>query len=99
MYSMVLAPRDDAGPRGDSSPSQSTRAHPDGDRAPRERQSVDDREDREETDESLVRRRPADHEHPPSRDETAGEASPRGQDPDAEGPIRRSPNSAVNRGR
>src|SRR5712691_10717850 len=98
MYPALLAPRDDARPRGDSSPSQGTRSHADGDRPPRERQSVDDREDREEANESLVRRRPADHEHAPSGDETAGEEGARGPDPDAEGPIRRSSNTALHRG-
>src|SRR3989454_3330526 len=79
---------DDAGPGGDSTFAESPRPHADVARPPLEREPVDDREDREEADESVVRCRATRLRFPPDRTETAGEASPCGPDPDAKGPVR-----------
>src|SRR6266511_6148911 len=89
MYLPPLAPPHDARPRGAPAPPQGPQPHADRARPPRDRQPVDDRQDREAADESLVRRRAADHELPPGRAEEAGEEGPRGPDPDAEGPVPR----------
>src|SRR6266545_7931455 len=99
MYPASLDVPDDARPRGDPAPAQGPQPHADRARAPRERQPVDDRQDREAADESLVRRRAADHELPPGRDEEAGEESARGPDSDAEGPVRRGEAAPADGGR
>src|SRR2546427_12403279 len=78
---------DDAGPGGDPAASEGPRTHADGDRATRERESVDDREDRETADEPLVRQREADHERPSYGTEKAGEEGAQGPDPEPERPI------------
>src|SRR2546430_17044701 len=77
---------DDAGPGGDPVASEGPRTHADGDRSSRERESVDDREDREAADEPLVRQREANHERPSDGTETAGEEGARGPAPEPEGP-------------
>src|SRR5216117_820252 len=87
MYLEALSEADDAGPGGDSAAPQGPRAHAYRDRSPRERQPVDDREDREAADEPVVRQREADHERPPSGAEAAGEESARGPDPEPQGPV------------
>src|SRR2546421_5778957 len=87
MYLRAFSEADDAGPRGDPAASEGSRTHADRDRAPREREPVDDREDREATDEPLVRQREADHERPPGGAEAAGEEGARGPDPEPQGPI------------
>src|SRR3989449_1437030 len=78
---------DDAGPGGDPAASEGPRTHADGDRSSRERESVDNREDREAADEPLVRQREADHERPSDGTETAGEEGARGPDPEPQGPV------------
>src|SRR2546428_203281 len=55
MYRMPLARPDDARLGGGPPPAEGPWAHADRARATRERQPVDDREDREETDEPLLR--------------------------------------------
>src|SRR6266511_1936316 len=87
MYLPHLAPPDDARPRGDPAPPQGPQPHADRARPPRDRQPFYDRQDREAADESLVRRRAADHELPPGRAEEAGEEGARRPHPDAEGPV------------
>src|SRR6266545_800752 len=99
MYPASLDVSDDAGPRGDPAPAQGSQPHADRARPPRERQPVDDRENREAADESLVRRRAADHELAPSRAEEAGEEGARGPDPDAEGAVRRGEAAVADGGR
>src|SRR6266487_299946 len=94
-----LLPADDARPGGDPAPPQGPEPHANCARPPRERQPVDDREDREAADESLVRRRAADHELARGGAEEAGEESARGPDPDAEGPVRRGEAAPADGGR
>src|SRR2546421_11966341 len=88
MYLPALSEADDGGPGGDPAASEGPRTHADRDRAARERESVDDREDREAADEPVVRQREADHECPSSRAEAAGEEGPGRPDPEPEGPVR-----------
>src|SRR5436853_1801693 len=88
MYLPAFSEADDAGPGGDSAASEGPRTHADRDRSPRERQPVDDREDREAADEPVVRQREADHERPPGGAEAAGEEGARGPDPEPQGPVR-----------
>src|SRR5438552_1784699 len=76
---------DDAGPRRDPSSPEGAGAHADRDRPPRERQPVDDRQDREAADEPVLRQRAADHERAPGGAEAAGEAGPRRTDSEPEG--------------
>src|SRR3989441_944126 len=85
---------DDAGPGGDPTFAEGPRPYADVARPPLEREPVDDREDREEADESVVRCRATRLRFPPDRIETAGEASPCGPDPDAKGPVPRSETAA-----
>src|SRR5438034_350087 len=99
MYPPHLARSDDARPRGDPASPQGPEPHADRARPPRERQPVDDREDREAADESLVRRRTADYELAPSRGEEAGEEGARRPDPDAEGAVRRGEAALADGGR
>src|SRR6266571_1793943 len=99
MYPASLDVPDDARPRGDPAPPQGPQPHADGARPPRERQPVDDRQDREAADEPLVRRRAADHELPPGRAEEAGEEGARRPDPDAEGPVPRGEAALADGGR
>src|SRR5256885_8669741 len=87
MYLLAFSEADDAGPGGDPTASEGPGTHADGDRSARERQPVDDREDREAADEPVVRQREADHERPPSGAETAGEEGARGPDPEPQGPV------------
>src|SRR5437762_1231804 len=87
MYLRVLSGADDAGPGGDPATPQGARTHADRDRSPREREPVDDREDREAPDEPVVRQREAHHERPPGGAETAGKESARGPDPEPQGPV------------
>src|SRR3989442_15328188 len=98
MYRMPLARPDDARLGGGPPPAEGPWAHADRARATRERQPVDDCEDREETDEPLLRRRPAGHDVAPGRAEAAGEEGARRADPDPEGPGRRSGDRACERG-
>src|SRR5437879_5082650 len=86
MYLPAFSEADDAGPGGDSAASEGPRTHADRDRSPRERQPVDDREDREAADEPVVRQRQADHERTPSGAEAPGKESARGPDPEPQGP-------------
>src|SRR5207247_6428013 len=94
MYRLPVARRNDARLGGGPPPAEGPRAHADRARATLERQPVDDREDREETDESLLRRRPARDDVPPGRAQAAGEEGARRSDPDAEGPVRRGEESS-----
>src|SRR5438309_11276674 len=87
MYLPTFSEADDAGPGGDSAASEGPRTHADRDRSPRERQPVDDREDREAADEPVVRQREADHERPPGGAQAAGEEGARGPDPEPQGPV------------
>src|SRR2546426_1289577 len=99
MYRMPLARPYDARLGGGPPPAEGPWAHADRARAPVERQPVDDREDREETDEPLLRRRPARDDVPPDRAEAAGEEGARRSDPDAKGPVRRGEDPPRERGR
>src|SRR2546421_7080627 len=94
MYFRAFSEVDDAGPGGDPAASEGPRTHADGDRSSRERESVDDREDREAADEPLVRQREADHERPSDGTETAREEGARGPDPEPQGPVRGSEDPA-----
>src|SRR6267143_1779550 len=89
MYPAAFLEADDAGPGGDPAASEGPRAHADRDRPTREREPVDDREDREAADEPVVRQRETDHERPPGGAEAAGEEGARGPDPEPQGPVRR----------
>src|SRR5947207_7205939 len=89
MYPSSIGGPDDAGPRRDPPPPQGVGAHADRDRPSRERQPVDDRQDREAADEPVLRQRAADHERAPGGAEAAGEEGPRRTDPEPEGPVRR----------
>src|SRR3989441_8162083 len=89
MYRMLVARCDDARLGGGPPPAEGPRAHADRARTTLERQPVDDREDREETDEPLLRRGPPGHDVAPGRAQAAGEEGARRTDPDAEGPVRR----------
>src|SRR3989441_3587866 len=89
MYRMLVARCDDARFGGGPPPAEGPRAHADRARTTLERQPVDDREDREETDEPLLRRGPPGHDVAPGRAQAAGEEGARRTDPDAEGPVRR----------
>src|SRR5467141_2224004 len=88
MYLLAFSEADDAGPGGDPTAPQGARTDADRDRSARERQPVDDREDREAADEPVVRQREADHERPPGGAEASGEESARGPDPEPQGPVR-----------
>src|SRR3989454_606912 len=99
MYCMLVARPDDARLGGGPPPAEGPGAHADRARATLERQPVDDREDREEPDEPLVRRRPARDDVPPSRAQAAGEEGARRADPDEEGPVRRGEDPPRDRGR
>src|SRR3989454_962823 len=88
MYLLAFSEADDAGPGGDPAAPQGARTHADRDRSSREREPVDDREDREAADEPVVRQREADHERPPGGAEAAGEEGARGPDPEPQGPVR-----------
>src|SRR3989475_4711216 len=99
MYRMPLARPYDARLGGGPPPAEGPWAHADRARATRERQPVDDREDREETDEPLLRRRPAGNDAAPDGAAAAGEEGARRADPDEEGPARRSQDPARDRGR
>src|SRR5256712_8193411 len=94
-----LPSRYEPGLGGCPPPAEGPWAHADRARATRERQPVDDREDREETDEPLLRRRPAGHDVAPDGAEEAGEEGARRADPDEEGPVRRSEDPARDPGR
>src|SRR5438552_13694618 len=94
MYFLAFSEADDAGPGGNPAAAEGARTHADRDRSPRERQPVDDREDREAADEPVVRQREADHERPPSGAEAAGKESARGPDPEPQGPVCRSEDPA-----
>src|SRR5882762_7646593 len=87
MYLLAFSEADDAGPGGDPTAPQGARTDADRDRSARERQPVDDREDREAADEPVVRQREADHERPPGGAEASGEESARGPDPEPQGPV------------
>src|SRR3990172_9516168 len=97
--SWPVPPGDAARPRRDPPAPEGPRPHPDGPRPSRGREPVDDREDREEADEPVLRRRPPDHELPPDGAQEAGEEGPRGADPDEEGPVRRREDAARRGGR
>src|SRR2546426_12792343 len=84
----AVPPPDDADPGEDPTFAKTPRPYADAARPPLEREPVDDREDREEADESVVRCRATRLRFPPDRIETAGEASPCGPNPDAKGPVR-----------
>src|SRR2546428_10579693 len=99
MYRMPLARPDDARLGGGPPPAEGPWAHADRARATRERQPGAHREDREETDEPLLRRRPAGHDVAPDGAEEAGEEGARRADPDEGGPVRRSEEPARDRGR
>src|SRR5436309_14960332 len=99
MYSRPIRETDDAGPRRDPPPPQGLGAHADRDRPPRERQPVDDRQEREAADEPVLRQRAADHERAAGGAEEAGEESPRRTDPEPEGPVRRGEAAPRDRGR
>src|SRR6267378_1968405 len=87
MYSSAFSEADVAGPGGDPAAPESPRTHADRDRPTREREPVDDREDREAADEPVVRQRETDHERPPGGAEASGEESARGPDPEPQGPV------------
>src|SRR3989449_3473755 len=99
MYRMPLARPDDARLGGGPPPAEGPWAHADRARATRERQPVDDREDREETDEPLLRRRPAGHDVAPDRAEEAGEEGARRADSGEEGAERRDGDTPPDGGR
>src|SRR5881296_4119901 len=99
MYRLPVARCNDARLGGGPPPAEGPRAHADRARATLERQPVDDCEDREETDESLLRRRPARDGVPPGRAEATGEEGARRSDPDEEGPVRRSEDPPRDRSR
>src|SRR3989454_3508423 len=90
----AVPPPDDADPGEDPTFAKTPRPDADVARPPLEREPVDDREDREEADESVVRCRATRLRLAPDRTEAAGEASPRGADPDAKGPVPRSETAA-----
>src|SRR2546427_7537584 len=99
MYRIPIPRPNDARLGGGPPPAEGPRAHADRARAARERQPVDDREDREEADEPVLRRRPAGHDVAPSRAEAAREEGARRADPDEEGAGRRSEDPPRDRGR
>src|SRR5437016_13994905 len=89
MYPSTIGGPDDAGPRGDPPPPQGAGAHADRDRPPRERQPVDDRQDRAAAEEPALRRLSADHERAPGGAESAGVEGPRRTDAEPECAVRR----------
>src|SRR3989449_7022611 len=99
MYRMSIARPDAARLRGGPPPAEGPRAHADRARATLERQPVDDCEDREETDEPVLRRRPAGHDVAPGRAEAAGEEGARPADPNTDSTVRRSEDAPRDRGR
>src|SRR3989442_12451272 len=99
MYRRPIARPDAARLRGGPPPAEGPRAHADPARATLERQPVDDCEDRGETDEPVLRRRPAGHDVAPGRAEAAGDDGARRADPDKEGTGRASEDRPRDRGR
>src|SRR2546429_9170304 len=99
MYPTPIGGPDDAVPGVTPPPPQGAGAHADRDRPPRERQPVDDRQDREAADEPVLRQRAADHERAPGGAEAAGEEGPRRTDPEPEGAVRRGEAAPRDRGR